>query len=135
TVNDLLFFSADDGVHPGCNLWKTDGTPGGTVPVFIDPDFGLYPSFLTAVAGEVFFVAPEPGTGRPGLWKSDGTATGTLRVMDFPAPPGPMGLMALDGRLVFRANDGLHGNEVWVSDGTASGTFQIKDVRPGPDGS
>jgi len=41
------------------------------------------------------------------------------------------GFTELGGRLFFKANDGIHGNELWVTDGTAEGTELIKDIYPG----
>ncbi len=33
--------------------------------------------------------------------------------------------------MYFKANDGVHGEELWVSDGTAAGTTLLKDINPG----
>src|SRR6185437_3603170 len=37
-----------------------------------------------------------------------------------------------NGKSVFFANDGYHGEEPYVTDGTAAGTMLIKDINPGP---
>ena len=39
------------------------------------------------------------------------------------------------GTLYFRADDGVHGDELWMSDGTESETVMVKDIRPGSTGS
>jgi ELWxxDGT repeat protein len=50
------------------------------------------------------------------LWKSDGTAAGTLLVRDI-YPGGvssdPRDLVAMDNKLYFSADDGVHGRELW----------------------
>jgi ELWxxDGT repeat protein len=40
------------------------------------------------------------------------------------------GAVLPDGKLIFTANDGVHGEEPWVSDGTPNGTFMLADVYP-----
>jgi ELWxxDGT repeat protein len=44
---------------------------------------------------------------------------------------GPDSLLNVGGKLLFEANDGVHGAELWVSDGTAAGTSLFQDINPG----
>ena len=37
------------------------------------------------------------------------------------------------GKLLFTANDGVHGEEIWVTDGTASGTYALGAIKPDQD--
>lgn len=37
-----------------------------------------------------------------------------------------------NGRALFRANDGVTGNELWITDGTAAGTMLLKDINDDP---
>lgn len=42
----------------------------------------------------------------------------------------PYGLEELNGKLIFNANDGVHGHELWITDGTEAGTQMVKDLNP-----
>lgn len=132
-VNGTLFFAGDRG-ETGLELWKSDGTPAGTVLVKdIRPGTeGSSPTELTNVDGTVYFSAHDGSTGRE-LWKSDGTAEGTVRVKDIMRVVGssnPANLINKDGLLLFTVNDGQRGYELWKSDGTETGTTLVKDIRP-----
>jgi ELWxxDGT repeat protein len=123
-VNGLLFFVADD-LTNGAELWKSDGTPAGTVLVkdIVPGSVGSNPRLLTNVHGTLFFSADD-GVHGPELWKSDGTGAGTVLVKDI--EPGMSGSVespaAVAGLLYF----GVHG-ELWKSDGTEAGTVRVKE--------
>ncbi|MCY1045855.1 hypothetical protein OV208_31370 [Corallococcus sp. bb12-1] len=140
---DRLFFLVDGG-QGEADLWVSWGAPFFTFP--LRHFAGDYPSELTPLGNAVYFMAGAEGFfGEPGdqlfggeLWKSDGTLLGTRRVKDVnPGPEGslPSGLTAMDGRLYFAADDGVHGRELWSTDGTSQGTVLVQDLEPGPVGS
>jgi ELWxxDGT repeat protein len=130
----LYFFARSPS---GRGLWRSDGTPGGTVLVrdFRETRqfFETEPNFLTVLEDLLFFVADD-GVGGRELWRSDGTSAGTSLVRDvLPGPsssrPGDLGVAG--GRLFFAASDGVHGRELWQSDGTEHGTRLVQDIAPG----
>ncbi len=148
-AGNVMFFSArgvqqylpeyDIPVWYGHELWKTDGTPDGTVMVKdINPgydDYGSFPQDLT-VAGDsrVFFTAHTDDIGRE-LYFSDGTTDGTHLVKDLlPGvnDVGPSNLTFVNGILLFALDDGQQGTELWCSDGTEAGTQVLMDIWPGP---
>jgi ELWxxDGT repeat protein len=123
-VGSTIFFIADDGVH-GKELWKSDGTPAGTVlAVDLTPgpaDTNFY--YLRAGASALWFVvligADEV------LYKTDGTAAGTVAIT------GPSGVATTEKLFTFAAPFGSSvvfltqaatGLKMWRSDGTAAGS-------------
>src|SRR5678815_3024564 len=139
-VGDLggtAFFAAtNNGV--GRELYKTDGTPGGTTLVKdINPGpNGSDPSSLINVNGTLFFIATFAYNDKQ-LWKSDGTAAGTVRVSDnvnlyiATYGGGDPNMEVLNGEVYFRGYDPVAGVEVWKCDGTDAGTVRVKDINPG----
>lgn len=132
-VQGTLFFAAQEaGAASKTALWKSDGTPAGTVKLA-----AVVPTQLTALDRTLFFTAND-GIHGTEVWKSDGTPAGTFLLKDI--LPGaltssPSQLTAVDQRLFFSASDGSHGAELWSSDGTPSGTVLVDDIWPGPEGS
>ncbi|HSF42705.1 MAG TPA: ELWxxDGT repeat protein, partial [Thermoanaerobaculia bacterium] len=120
----IFYFSSEPpGGGHGRELWRSDGTPGGTYEVAdIVPGPGSSdPEFLTRFRGQLYFSAGSA------LWRSDGTAAGTVKVRDVPVTA----LQVVGSRLVFIGTDS-RGSELWASDGTAAGTHRIADLAQGP---
>ncbi|HEY1013567.1 MAG TPA: ELWxxDGT repeat protein [Herpetosiphonaceae bacterium] len=123
-AGDAIFMGAGDEAT-GAELWRTDGTETGTgIVKDIRPGAGhAYPSHLTFAGGWIFFSAID-GVHGAELWRSDGTESGTSLVQDInPAGDGmsnvgdgaPDGIMVAAGRrLLFVADDGVHGEELWA---------------------
>jgi ELWxxDGT repeat protein len=114
-VGNLLFFTADDGVH-GRELWVSDGTTGGTrmVKDIWPGSYGAAPDQMLAF-GPVLYFAANDGQHGIELWRSDGTEAGTFLVSDIypgddiysPGVPGsssPRRLTRMGNSLFFVAN-------------------------------
>ncbi|WP_338278644.1 hypothetical protein [Corallococcus caeni] len=115
-------------------LWKSDGTPGGTVVVKAFPPTnrilgGLRIGDMTPLGSRLYFHLFEPELGWE-LWVSDGTEEGTRPVVDLTPGPADSSLYdftVLNGALSFFRNApaGQGGSELWRSDGTAAGTVRL----------
>lgn len=87
--NDALYFNGNDGVN-GTELWKTDGTPEGTIMVKdINPTnvTDTSPGHYTASSNALYFQADD-GVNGAELWKTDGTEASTVLVKDINTTPG-----------------------------------------------
>ncbi len=126
----LYFFLSDDFDAP-LALWKTDGTPGGTVRVADFPDGTTPAGYLTANEDGLFFLAR--GDNQTQLWTSDGTARGTRQV-EGAAPRKNDGLRyiitAERDRVLFSAENG---STLWASGG--EGASRLATFGDGSDGS
>lgn len=117
----------------GLELWKSDGTPKGTVLVK-DIRPGLLssrPADLTLSGSSIFFTASASDTGME-LWRSDGTSAGTHLVKDLVAGPEsatPTHLHAIGSGLVFTRLPWLETEGLYHSDGTANGTKLLMNLR------
>jgi ELWxxDGT repeat protein len=117
--NGKLLFIGND------NLWTSDGTAAGTVAVITDA--GSFEA-LTVMNGTLFAFN---FSSQSGLWRSDGTAAGTVPVKRFsPWWPFRQPMIVLGDKLLFLADDGVHGPELWRSDGTLQSTALVKDITP-----
>ena len=100
-LNGITLFAANDGTH-GEEIWKTDGTAGGTI-------------LLKDI---------NPGT--------DSSTYGKLSVGPFSIPfPVFLSFHTFNNKAYFQANDGTSTGEVWSTDGTPGGTTLLKDIVPG----
>ena len=135
-----LYFVANDDLH-GTEIWKSDGTTMGTA-IIKDINPGPENSVshaLTEINGKVAFVANEFES-RKGieLWSTNGTAAGTKLLKDInttrtlSSSPLQSGSATLNDKIIFSADDGVHGFEPYISDGTEKGTRLLNDISSGP---
>ncbi len=111
-------------LQTGRELWRTDGTAGGT---FLLADIAAGPSSsnpsdLTQLGSQFFFSASSIESGTE-LWVTDGTPAGTRQVTDIvPGPESsyPSNFVALNGSLYFTAYTQTSGSVVWKSDGSTT---------------
>ncbi|HZL34653.1 MAG TPA: ELWxxDGT repeat protein, partial [Tepidisphaeraceae bacterium] len=120
----LFYFTCADSIG-NVTLWRTDGTPDGTIPLI-----GLFtitpgdwpqnnPKISNAVDdnGTLFLGGVSPHGGGT-LFESDGTVAGSVAVRSFTS--GPAALEVANGSLYFQAQFAW-----WTSDGTPAGTVQM----------
>ena len=130
-LGSSILFSAYDPAT-GSELWRSDGTPAGTVLVkdLAPGSTSSFPTDLTVVGGRIFFLANSGD--KLALWVTDGTAAGTQQLHLFLSLPGEESwLTAVGNKLFLSADDGTSGRELWVSDGTQDGTRLAADIAAG----
>jgi trimeric autotransporter adhesin len=140
-MGSTVFFTANDGTN-GNELWKTDGTTGGTVMVKdINGVGSSNPQNLTVMNGTLYFTAND-GTNGIELWKSNGTAAGTVMAANIAtgaanSSPQYLTVMTVTGAstLFFQATaaTGGTGTELYKFDGTT--VSLVQDLHTGANNS
>ena len=140
--NNMVLFLATDATH-GEELWKTDGSSGGTVLVkdinpgagssttfdFSGSPFPVFQSFHT-FNNHVYFNADD-GTSTGEIWSTDGTTANTTLLKDVvhgTSLSNVSMLLAenLPNKFIFSVSDLATRCELWESDGTPAGTQLFK---------
>ncbi|HEX6083674.1 MAG TPA: hypothetical protein VF266_04055, partial [Thermoanaerobaculia bacterium] len=140
SAGDLLFFTADDGVH-GLEPWRSDGTEAGTfllhdvAPGEASSMLPMFERDSTAFADGSIFFAADDGVHGVELWRSDLQQTTELvrDIVRGQASSTPTNLRVIGDLVTFSANDGRHGRELWWASPANAGL--LADVNPGPDSS
>lgn len=119
------------------DLWRTNGTPRGTVKLATLADrsaFGLDAIFWGSFVGSRFVFNARDDQGIE-LWASDGTVAGTGILADIaddtPAGSAPQNFMTVGSHLYFQADDGQADSGLWRSDGSGVGTVLVNRLSPG----
>lgn len=128
--NNLLIYVWDSSAV-GQELWRSDGTPGGTYLLkdIYPGSKDSNPENLLVVNGILYFTA-NGGTGRE-LWKTDGTESGTVMVEDI-NPNGtskPNWLVDFNGTLYFAAGDGTNEYAIYKTDGITTLKVAVPDTQ------
>jgi ELWxxDGT repeat protein len=123
------YLAYGNSVEAGSSIWKTNGTPDGTVLVKsgIAWDFGM----SVANDGHAYFFGYSDATeGRTSLWKSDGTDSGTTIIYTFEkgySRAEITNLRIVGNKLIFTVLDSTTGQpSIWLSDGTKEGTLPLR---------
>jgi ELWxxDGT repeat protein len=123
----LAYFQANDAeTGEGYRLWRSDGTPAGTLQLRSEALLVLERVGLPG--GGLFFTADELGVGIR-LWRSDGTPAGTAHVaapLAWSVPPHDFAVFGGAAWFLAAATGGAV--EVWKSDLATGATASL----PGP---
>jgi len=145
STGSYLLFAAQNAAT-GVELWKSDGTNGGT-NLLIDINTGnagadsSNPSNFYILNSVVLFTATEAINGGE-IWKTDGTVSGTVLLKDINpgiassttieffgfSTPFFLGFHTFNNKAYFQANDGTSVGELWVTDGTPGNTSLVKNI-------
>ncbi len=138
-LGDELIFQTS-----GENLWKSDGTEAGTVPIPLADNAQplTFWGEWTVAGDNYYFAATDPAHGTE-PWVYDGiTASrivdlvpgaGSSIVSDFPYAARAL-FESFGSEAIFTAAGDAFGLEVWRTDGSVAGTVRISDIAPGPEG-
>jgi ELWxxDGT repeat protein len=147
--NGNLYFEAFDGQQATgglYTLYKSNGTPGGTLPVMAATvQSGYTPQYrnvegLTVFNNSLYFFATTTaynGGVQNGLWKMNADGSGATFIYQVKGygdnglsddiPPGAM--REYNGKLYFVGKTNSSDSHFWSSDGTAAGTSMILQLN------
>ena len=143
-LDDKLYFTARPDPTINLNeLWVSDGSEAGTLPLFDTENVNYLMS-----TGEAILFSGWDATNGKAMWTTDGTVAGTVFLKDIEPGAADTDFFSL-GEAYFHENDAAPlvevlpgvvliaayrsdiGGELWKTDGTAAGTQLIKDINPG----
>ncbi|HWV99098.1 MAG TPA: ELWxxDGT repeat protein [Candidatus Acidoferrum sp.] len=130
-MGGYFYFAASDGTNgtTGRELWRTDGTAGGTTLVKdINPGDGdSSPQNIIAAGTNVLFLATDGVHGQQ-LWRSDGTAAGTFPITSFDTNASIVALRTVGSGACYLVQFGgffSYTNILYRTDGTIANTFAL----------
>jgi len=133
--DDAVYFRAQSSSN-NTALWRSDGTSAGTVSLThsADANNNFNPFNLVVVNNQIYMNGAKAIINDQELFKSDGDQVELVKDINLgTSASSPRELVAFDGTLIFRADDGINGSELWKSDGTSIGTKMIMDINPSGD--
>ena len=132
TMGGNFYFTATDNLN-GRELWKSDGSLGGTT-LLKDLKPGITdgsPRNLLVLNGTTLLFFAENSSGIEVLWKSDGLPGGTIAIGTTIGITS--NLEVVGNKAYFTGCNSLNGCELYKTDGNTAS--QLKDIRTGSFGS
>ena len=133
-IGDKLFFFENYGTALSVYDFNTNSKTS------LATGFNLVYTSAVVVRDKLLFKSVDAKRGFE-WFVSDGTISGTALLadirkgltgaFDYVTTEAETSASALDGRIFFTANDGIHGSELWMSDVTRSNTKLYADIAPG----
>jgi ELWxxDGT repeat protein len=115
----LYFAATNFNENLGTELWKHDGTALRCFDLWPGPG-SSGPQHFIEYGGFLYFnCAGAPGPGSQ-LWRTNGTSCALAAAINPGDYSSPECFAVHDGRLFFRAYDGIHGFEIWLFDGASA---------------
>jgi ELWxxDGT repeat protein len=113
----------------GCAVWRSDGTPAGTVELRGADSLPFLDAHAFAVQrGKLFFVAGH-GTSGTGIWSTDGTPEGTVLLGGVQeSRDSESRVVATPSHVFFASGD--TGQDLWVTEGTPKSTRPLAHFAP-----
>lgn len=130
--NSGYFAIPNDANQTTASLWRTDGTPAGTLLVGGIPPIDMSEAGVTRVAGNAanVFVAVTNTSGTTSLYHYVPAGNQATLLRSGLSLYGSDQFVYDGHRLEFSVNDPVTGDEPWVSDGTPAGTRLLRDINP-----
>ena len=122
-IGPVAIFTAYDG-SGSAFLWRSDGTPSGTIKLFTFPS-GSYTISGVATGSRVFVFMASNSDPTTQILETDGTTAGTQIIGAYPVIYGSSSI-GVNDNLYFVAQDATVGTQLFVSDGTVVGTHMVR---------
>jgi ELWxxDGT repeat protein len=137
--DDIVFVGFDNAWKSW--LWRIDGASGQAIPLTQgDPVQISWTDRLAALGPNAVFAAWDATNGagggyglyRSGLGPDDARLLAHFQLNTSRENGNTVHhLVSAGDRVLFTADDGIHGNELWMTDGTAGGTVLLADLAAG----
>lgn len=133
-----LYFCARSSLAVGYELWKTNGTPEGTIlvkDINTTEQYSSFPKDLVVYNDQLYFVAEYPEN-HTNIFVTDGTTEGTQLFFDInPGNSGQTGELTVCNNLIFfKGYTADLGLELYRTNGFSEGTFMLKNISTEGDG-
>ncbi len=125
--NNEVYFSASEPKMFDEELWKTDGTPEGTVLIKdIYTDKSSRPYNLQLLKDKLYFQVFNGLNDTPDIWSTDGTKENTIKLLDFATIVPNSFFYSKDvHEHIFIIDTSNQKNVLWSTNGSIEGTIQL----------